>query len=74
MNIAEKIRALTPQFHPTQEDLVWFESELDRAQEKILPRLVRRRFTDVLKNAGKVRFQTGANQPPKASPMSPAKA
>jgi ABC-type cobalamin transport system ATPase subunit len=57
--LAERIHRITPQFHPTNEDLLWFEAELDRAQERLLPRLIRRRFVEVLKASGKARFQAG---------------
>lgn len=40
----ERIRQLAPQYQPDQDDLRWFDSEIERVIDKAVPRLVRKRF------------------------------
>jgi hypothetical protein len=70
MNLAERINRIAPQYHPGIEDLHWFESELERFQDRALPKLIRKRFVDSLRATSKSSTCTHSAS---ASPTAPAK-
>ncbi|HOY53390.1 MAG: hypothetical protein BWY57_01948 [Betaproteobacteria bacterium ADurb.Bin341] len=57
--LTNRILRLAPQYQPDAEDLRWIEAELDRVADKALPKLVRKRFVETLRSAGRAsRTQT----------------
>jgi len=42
--IMEQIIEIAPKFRPDNDDISWFETELEKAAKKALPRLIKKRF------------------------------
>ncbi len=52
-SLADRIRRIAPQYQPDAEDLRSLEVELDRVTDRALPKLIRKRFVETLRNMGR---------------------